>query len=217
MNLRFNLVDQNEITTMPEKSPDRHWKTTDYKMSGQLKILESEQVKLLKTFDGDLADVKSHLAYKKTVSAEKAHQCFFKTYDELKENRQQQRLILKPKFFESFDDDTNSMLEEKSKVLGWVVDKVPALQYIEIFRSEFVDCRKDKLRAQKLVEAANPILNELSILKKWLKAGNLSDYEKPTLCNQLEQLIEKPDEFYSGWMRIIKPEDCTQALLISVQ
>ena len=48
-------------------------------MSGQIKRLESEQAEFLKTFDGHLADVKSHLAQKKTVSAEKANQCLFET------------------------------------------------------------------------------------------------------------------------------------------
>ena len=75
---------------MAGKGPDRHWKTADYKMSGQLKRLESEQSELLKTFDGHLADVKSQLAQKIAVSAERAYQCFFETYDELEENRQQQ-------------------------------------------------------------------------------------------------------------------------------
>ena len=65
------------------KNPDRHWKTADYKMSDQLKKLESEHAELLKTFDGYLADVKSQLAQNKTISAEKANQCSFKNYDEL--------------------------------------------------------------------------------------------------------------------------------------
>ena len=64
---------------MTGKSPDRHWKTANYKMSGQLKRLECEQTELLKTFDGHLADVKSHMAQKKTVSTETADQCFFQT------------------------------------------------------------------------------------------------------------------------------------------
>ena len=62
---------------MTGMSPDRHWKTADYKMSGQLKKLENEQAELLKKFDGHLADVKSQLAQKKAVSAERAYQCFF--------------------------------------------------------------------------------------------------------------------------------------------
>ena len=62
---------------MAGKNPDRHWKTTDYKMSSQLKRLESEQAELLKTFDRHLADVENHLAKNKTVSAERTDGCFF--------------------------------------------------------------------------------------------------------------------------------------------
>ena len=89
----------------------------DYKTSSQLKKLESEQADSLKTFDGHLADVKSQLAQKKTISAERAYQYFFETYHELEENRQQQRLILKPKYFENVDNDTKRISEEKSKIL----------------------------------------------------------------------------------------------------
>ena len=48
-NLQFNLEDRNEIFTMAGRGPDRHWKTADYKMSGQLKRLEIEHAELLKT------------------------------------------------------------------------------------------------------------------------------------------------------------------------
>ena len=64
--------------------------------------------------------MKSHLS-QKTVSADKAYQCFFETYNELEENRQQQRLLLKPTQFENFDSNTKRILEKKSKVLRWVV------------------------------------------------------------------------------------------------
>ena len=80
------------------------WKTTGYKMSGQLKKLENAE--LLETFDGHLADVEGRLAQKKTVSAKRAYQCFFETYEKLEENGQQQRELLKPKYLESFDGDT---------------------------------------------------------------------------------------------------------------
>ena len=160
---------------MAEKSPNRDWKTADYKMSGQLKTLESEQAELLKTFDGHLADVKSQLAQKKAVSAETPYQCFFKTYDELDGNREQQRLILKPKYFKIFDNDTKRNLEEKSKILRWVVEKVPFLRDIERFRTELLDCRKNTIRAFQLVEATKPYYNELLKLEKNLKSENLSD------------------------------------------
>ena len=68
-----------KIFTMAGKNPDITWKTTDYEMSGQLKKLENEQAELLKIFDGNLADVKSHLAQNKTLTAEKAFQYFFET------------------------------------------------------------------------------------------------------------------------------------------
>ena len=85
------------------------------------------------------------------MTAEGAYRCFFETYDNLEDNRQQQRLLLKPKYFESFDNDTKRMLEEKSKVLRWVVDKVPDLRGIEDCRAIVFDYRKDTLREYKLL------------------------------------------------------------------
>ena len=79
----------------------------------------------------------------------------------MEDNRQQQRLLLKPKYFENFDNDTNRMLEEKSKVLRWVVDKVPDLRDIEDCLAAVVDYRKDTLRGYKLLEDSVPIENEL--------------------------------------------------------
>ena len=75
---------------MAGKSPDRHWKIADYKMSVEFKRIENEQAELFKTFDRLLADVESHLAQNKAVSAERAYRCFFETYNEFEENRQQQ-------------------------------------------------------------------------------------------------------------------------------
>ena len=131
---------------MAGRSPDRHSKTADYKMSGQLKRLEKEHAELLKTFDGHLADVKNQLAQKKTISAERTYQCFFEAYDELEENRKQQRLLLKPKCFEIFDSDTKRTLEEKSNALRWVVEKAPFLRNIEGLRTEVFLYWKDTLR-----------------------------------------------------------------------
>ena len=102
---------------MASKSPNRHWKTADWKASGQLKTLEKEQVGLLKSFSRYLNELEDFLTQNKTMTAEGAYRCFFETYDNLEDNRQQQRLLLKPKYFESFDNDTKRMLEEKRKVL----------------------------------------------------------------------------------------------------
>ena len=79
-------------------------------MSGQFSKPENEQAELLKTFDGHLADVKSHLAQKKTVSAERAYQWFFETYHVLEKTKQQQRQLLKPMYLENFDGDTKRNL-----------------------------------------------------------------------------------------------------------
>ena len=106
------------------------------------------------------------------MKAEGAYRCFFETYNNLEANRQQQRLLLKPKYFENFDNDTKRMLEEKSKVLRLVVDKVPDLRDIEYCRAVVVNHRKDTLREYKLLEDYVPIENELLKLKKKLKAEN---------------------------------------------
>ena len=102
-------------------------------------MLQKEQTDLLQFFSRHLNELEGYLTQNKTMTAEGAYRCFFETYDILEDNRQQQRLLSKPKYFESFDNDTKRMLEEKSKVLRWVDDKIPDLQDIE-------DYRKDTLR-----------------------------------------------------------------------
>ena len=128
--------------TMASRSPNRNWKTADWKASGQLKTLEKEQADVLKSFSRHLNELEGYLTQKKTMTAEGADRCFIETYDNLEDNQQQQRLLLKPKYFESFDNDTKRMLEEKSKVLPWVVDKVADLRDIEDCRAVVVDYRK---------------------------------------------------------------------------
>ena len=125
---------------------------------------------------------------------------------ELEENRKWQRLLLKPKYFEIFNSDTKRILKEKSKVLRLVVEKMPFLRDIQIYRTDFVDCRKDTLRAYKLTEAHKQIYNELSELEE----ENLSDSQKQTFCNQLEELVKKLDEKYTELIRITRPEVRTQ-------
>ena len=192
------------------KSPNRHWKTADWKASGQLKTLEKEQADLLKSFARHLDELEGYLTQNKTMTAKGAYRCFFETYDNLEDNRQQQRLLLKPKYFESFDNDTKRMLEEKSKVLRWVVDKVPDLRDIEGWRAVVVDYRKDALRGYKLVEDSVLIGNEFLELEKKLKAENFSESEKQILCDQAERLLEKLDEIGAECLRILKTETSPQ-------
>ena len=144
------------------------------------------------------------------MTAEGAYRCFFETYDNLEDNRQQQRLLLKPKYFESFDNDTKRMLEEKSKVLRCVVDKVPDLRDIEECCAVVVYYRKDTLRVYKLFVDYVPTDNELLKLEKKLKAENLSDSEKQILCDQAERLLEKLDEIFAENLQILKTEACPQ-------
>ena len=198
------------------KSSNRHWKTADLKASGQLKTLEKEQVDLLKSFSRHLKELEGYTTQNKTMTAEGAYRCFFETYENLEDKQQQQRLLLKPKFFESFDKlwhqayDTKCMLEEKSKVLRWVVDKVPDLRDIDDCRAVVVDYQKDTLQVYKLLEDSVPIENELLKLEKKLKAENLSDSEKQILCNQVERLLEKLDEIFAEFLQIMKTEACPQ-------
>ena len=131
---------------MASKSPSRHWKTADLKASGQLKTLKKKQADLLKSFSRHLKELEGYLTQNKTMTTEGAYPCFFETYDNSEDKQQQKMLLLKPKYFESFDNDTKRMLEEKSKVLRLVVDKIPDLQDIEGCRAVLVDYRKDTLR-----------------------------------------------------------------------
>ena len=193
---------------MASKSPNRHWKTIDWKASGQLKTLEKEQVDLLKSFSRHLNELEGFQTQNNTMTAEGAYRCFFETYDNLEDNRQQQRLLLKPKFFESFDNDIKRMLEEKSKVLRWVVDKVPDLRDIEDCRAVVVDYRKDTLQWYSMLEDSVPIESELVELEKKLKSENLSDSEKQILCDQAERFLEKRDEICAEAIRILKTENC---------
>ena len=136
---------------MASKSPNRHWKTADWKASGQLKTLEKEQADLLKSFSRHLNELEGYLTQNKTMTAEGVYRCFFETYDNLEDNRQQQRLLSKPKYFKIFENDTKRMLEEKSKVLRWVVDKIPDLRFLEDCRAVVVDYQKDTLRVYKIL------------------------------------------------------------------
>ena len=88
------------------------------------------------------------------------------------------------------------MLEEKSKILRWVVDKVPFLGDIESFCTEFVGYFEDIFLEYKTVEADNPIPNEQSSLEKKLKTENSSDSEKQRAIKTLEQTTGFTGERY---------------------
>ena len=91
------------------------------------------------------------------------------------------------------------MLGEKCKVLRWVIYKKSFLRYIEGFRTETFGCWKDTFRAYKSLKAVGPIVIELIDLGKKLKTENLSDSEKQTLCDHVQQLVLKLDKIYADW------------------
>ena len=78
----------------------------------------------------------------------------------------EQRLPLKPKYFENFGNYTKRMLEEKSNVLPWIVDKVPFLRNLESCCTAVVDYRKAILRAYNLEEVAVNVFNEVLNFEK---------------------------------------------------
>ena len=102
------------------------------------------------------------------------------------------------------------MLEEKSKVLRWVVDKVPDIRDIEDCRAVVVDYRKHTLRGYKPLEDSVPIENDLLKLEKKLKAEKFSDSEKQILCNQAKRLLEKLEKICAESSQIKKTEACPQ-------
>ena len=77
-----------------------HWKTAVWRASGQLKTLEEEQADVLKSSSRHLNELEGYLTQSKTMTAEGVYRCFFQTYDNLEHKRQQQMLLLKPKYFE---------------------------------------------------------------------------------------------------------------------
>ena len=100
---------------------------------------------------------------------------------DIKDNRQQQRLLLKTLraaavtvmvFFEHFDNYTQLTLEEKSKVLRWVFERVPHLLDNKKIRTTVVAYRKDTFQGYTLGETALLDDNGKLILERKLKAEN---------------------------------------------
>ena len=98
-NLRFNLVDQNEISTLVSKYPSRHWKTVDWKTSGQLKTLEKEQAHLLELFARHLTELEGYLTQNKTMNVESAYRGFFET---TRSQQKAAKVNIETKLFRSF-------------------------------------------------------------------------------------------------------------------
>ena len=95
-------MDQKEILTMAGRSPDRQWKTVDWKNSGQLKTLENEQAVLLKLFSRRLTELEAYMTQNKTMTVESAYRVFFETYDNLEANKKAAKVTIETKVFRRF-------------------------------------------------------------------------------------------------------------------
>ena len=114
-------------------------------MSNQVRRIEKEPAELLKTFDRHPVDAESHLAQNKKMYADRAYRCFFKTYDGLEENSRQRRQLLKPKYSDSFDANTEQQMGEKKVTLKWLVEQMPNFEKNELCSNETVTDWEDTL------------------------------------------------------------------------
>ena len=125
---------------MAGKSPDRQ------RVSGPFKQLENKQNDLLKQFSRCQAEQEGYLAQNKSMTGIQAYKRFYETFDRLEENRRDQMKLLKAKYQDPFASDTKRMLEEKNKILSWLLNKVPDLPTIVNLRSRASDYRANTLR-----------------------------------------------------------------------
>ena len=146
---------------MAGESPDRQTWKTDRRVAGQFKQLEKEQKDLLKQFSRYQAEQEGYLAQKKTMTGVQAYKHFYETFDQLEENRSNQMKLLNPKYQEPFASDTKRLLEEKKKILSWLLNKVPDLRDIVNCRSRVIDYRTNTLQYYEICENID---NNLSLI-----------------------------------------------------
>ena len=199
-------MEQNEVLTVTGKSPDRHWKTTDYKMSGQLKRLQNEKAELLKILDGHLADVKSHLAQNKTVTAETACQCFFENCKELQEKKTATEATLEAKVLGEFCCQHQTKIGQKKKRLNWLVEQIPKLREIAEYSSCVLNQRKGTMRLYTMSKKSKLFYREAVKLGEQLGSENLDDTRKQALSSKLEELITKLGSTHAALIQIVKSD-----------
>ena len=114
------------------------------------------------------------------MTAESSYQGIFEMCD-IKDNRQQQRFLLKTLraaavtvmvSFEHFHNYTQLTLEEKSKVLRWVFERVPLL--LDNKKISHYSCRLTERHISKLHIRETALLDDNGklILERKLKAEN---------------------------------------------
>ena len=72
-----------------------------------------------------------------------------------------------------------------------VIKKITKLKKIELCHNKIVNQRKDTLRLHQMGLECQLIHSEASVLKKQLEAESLGDSMKQTLCNKLEEILQK--------------------------
>ena len=190
---------------MTGKSPDRQTWKTDRRVTGQFKQLEKEQKDLLKQFSRYQAELEGYLAQKKTMTGIQAYKCFYETFDRLAENRSDQLELLKPKYQDPFASDTKRMLDEKRKILSWLLKEVPDLDDIVSGRSQVSDYRANTLQYYETLKRINASIEEGGKLIRQLEKSENSS-EKASLCNKLENLMIKDAACYADIDPLLKTD-----------
>ena len=196
---------------MAGKSPDRQTWKTDRRVAGQFKQLEKEQKELLKQFSRYQAEQESYLAQKKTMTGIQAYKYFYEIFGQLEENRSNQMEILKPKYQDPFASDTKRMLEEKKKILSWLLKEVPDLDDIVYGRSQVSDYRANTLQYYETLKKINASIEEGGKLIRQLEKSENSS-EKASLCSKLEKLMTKYSASCANFIPLLKPDIAAKAV-----
>ena len=120
--------------------------------------------------------------------------------------------LLKAKYQDPFASDTKRMLDEKRKILSWLLEEVPDLDDIVYGRSKVSNYREDTLRYYELCKMVSANTDEENNLLKQLESSDDSS-EKPTLCSKLEKLMSKYATLSSQIVQLLKPEIASKGMI----
>ena len=109
-----------------------------------------------------------------------AYKRFYETFDRLEENWSDQMKLLKSKYQDHFASDTKRMLDEKKKILSWLLKEVPDLRETVYGRNRVIDYRANTLQYYEILKRINASTEELDKLIKHLKSSEGSS-EKASL------------------------------------
>ena len=104
------------------------------------------------------------------------------------------------------------MLEEKKKILSWLLNKVPDLPTIVNLRSRVSDYRANTLRYYEIWKMIEANTYEQDKLIKQLNSSENSS-EKASLCSKLEKLMTKESNYYAEGVKLLKPEMASKEMI----